>query len=331
MTPGGISRGVCRGEHAIRRVAIQKEGTRGNIAYLEVNMKASDWMVYLTGFVTGQSARRMSLMDGPYVCKYEKFPDANRHYLDEVYSSRSSGSEIIWFGKYYKGYALCEVYFIRFCLDPGKQDCRYACARQKPRWLSCEEAVCLGNEHINGGKRAKAWDKSAQLDAWYRRGPVWSSLNHYRALAAEKLRELSPEAYRDYADNVHAHADWATSALSWQVEPKQGMDRPGCFLSPPSSVIPPTPSSYPARITQTPSDSVLRCAVTTCHHLVSAPHGPDVTTTLYIPHGVDVQADAEGDGSNWKDDGSGEEGSRGCEFEHTRSDDVEVSLSDGTI
>ncbi|KAL4072436.1 hypothetical protein V8B97DRAFT_1917216 [Scleroderma yunnanense] len=90
----------------------------------------------------------------PYVCKYEKLQDASRRYLDEVYSNRSLGSEIIWFGKRYRGYGLCEVYkrpgFIRFCLDPGKQDCRYywrlkdlidryeahlekARARQKPR------------------------------------------------------------------------------------------------------------------------------------------------------------------------------------------------------
>lgn len=50
---------------------------------------------------------------------------ANKRYLDEVYSQRSPGSELIWFGKRYKGYRLDQVYrrprFIEFCLDPEKR------------------------------------------------------------------------------------------------------------------------------------------------------------------------------------------------------------------
>ena len=63
------------------------------------------------------------------IFKYERLKEANKRYLDEVYSQRSPGSEPIWFGQRYRGYALSDVYkrpkFIDFCLDPAKQNCKF--------------------------------------------------------------------------------------------------------------------------------------------------------------------------------------------------------------
>ncbi|KAH0826798.1 hypothetical protein J3R83DRAFT_5221 [Lanmaoa asiatica] len=57
---------------------------------------------------------------------YQPLNDANKRFLDDVYKSRSPGSEPIWFGKRYKGLRLDQVYqrrsFIRWCFDPQRRE-----------------------------------------------------------------------------------------------------------------------------------------------------------------------------------------------------------------
>ncbi|KAG8217028.1 hypothetical protein J3R82DRAFT_7344 [Butyriboletus roseoflavus] len=56
---------------------------------------------------------------------YQPLYDANKRFLDDVYKSRSPGSELIWFGKY-RGHRLDQVYqrkgYMHWCFDPQRQE-----------------------------------------------------------------------------------------------------------------------------------------------------------------------------------------------------------------
>ncbi|KAG2142193.1 hypothetical protein BD769DRAFT_1426130 [Suillus cothurnatus] len=60
---------------------------------------------------------------------HQNLAEANRLYLDKVYSQRSPGSVTIWFGKQCRGYRLDHAYqrrgFIRFCLKPELNRCSW--------------------------------------------------------------------------------------------------------------------------------------------------------------------------------------------------------------
>ncbi|OJA21643.1 hypothetical protein AZE42_07900 [Rhizopogon vesiculosus] len=60
---------------------------------------------------------------------YQNLVKASRGYLDKVYQMKSPGSVLIWFGKDNLGYRLDDAYkrpgFIRFCLHPAHQGCRW--------------------------------------------------------------------------------------------------------------------------------------------------------------------------------------------------------------
>lgn len=57
--------------------------------------------------------------------------DANKRFLNDVYKSRSPGSEPIWFGKRYRGLRLDQVCerrsFIRWCFDPQRKEGGWVC------------------------------------------------------------------------------------------------------------------------------------------------------------------------------------------------------------
>jgi hypothetical protein len=61
-----------------------------------------------------------------FLVQYQPMYDANKRILDDVYKSRSPGSEPIWFGVRYRGLRLDQVYerkgYIHWCYDPRREE-----------------------------------------------------------------------------------------------------------------------------------------------------------------------------------------------------------------
>lgn len=66
-----------------------------------------------------------------FLVQYQPMYQANKRILDDVYKSRSPGSEPIWFGVRYRGLRLDQVYgrkgFIHWCYDPRRKESGWVC------------------------------------------------------------------------------------------------------------------------------------------------------------------------------------------------------------